>query len=91
MSPNTLRKRAAGGKVPAYNPGKRWIFLLDELVSYLKGSLPRHSIAAPTLRTTGFGFSSTGAKSGLALAQRIAAKRESLKQAREAAPRGKSI
>src|ERR1700733_5856993 len=75
MSPNTLRKRAAAaGRVPAYKPGKSWVFLLDELVSHLKASRRCHSTAAPTLRTTGFGFSSTDAKSGSALAQRIAAK-----------------
>ena len=90
MSPNTLRKRAAAGKVPAYKPGKSWVFLLDELVSHLKASRRCHSIAAPTLRTTGFGFSSTDARSGSALAQRIAAKRKSLKQTREAAPGDKS-
>ena len=84
MSPNTLRKRAAAGKVPAYKPGKSWVFLLDELVSHLKASRRCHSIAALTLRTTGFGFSSTGAKSASALAQRIAAQRKSLKQRREA-------
>ena len=91
MSPNTLRKRAATGRVPAYKPGKSWVFLLDELVSHLKASRRCHSIAAPTLRTTGFGFSSTDAKSGSALAQRIAAKRKSLKQTREATPGDKSI
>lgn len=91
MSPNTLRKRAAAGRVPAYKPGKSWVFLLDELVSHLKASRRCHSIAAPTLRTTGFAFSSTDAKSGSALAQRIAAKRKSLKQTREATPGDKSI
>ena len=91
MSPNTLRKRAAAGRVPAYKPGKRWVFLLDELVSHLKGSRPRHSMAAPNLRTTGFGFSSTNATSGLALAQRIAAKRKSLKRTREVASSDQSI
>src|ERR1700689_4853186 len=66
MSPNTLRKRAAAGRVLAYKPGKSWVFMLDELVSHLKASRPCHSIAATTLRTTWFGFRSTDAKSGLA-------------------------
>ena len=30
MSPLTLRKRAAAGKVPAYKPAKAWVFLSDE-------------------------------------------------------------
>src|ERR1039457_96990 len=90
MSPNTLRKRAAAGRVPAYKPGKSWVFLLDELVSHLKASRPCHSIAAPTLRTTGFGFSSTDARSASALAQRIAAQRKSLKRRREATLGAKS-
>src|ERR1700679_3128808 len=80
MSPNTLRKRAAAGRVPAYKPGKSWVFLQDELVTHLKASRPFHSIAAPTLRTTGLGFSSTDAKCASALAQRIAARRRSLKR-----------
>jgi len=84
MSPNTLRKRAAAGRVPAYKPGKSWVFLLDELVSHLKASRPCHSIVAPTLRTTGLGFSSTDARCASALAQRIAARRKSLKRRREA-------
>jgi hypothetical protein len=83
MSPNTLRKRAAAGRVPAYKPGKSWVFLLDELVSHLKASRPCHSIAAPTLRITGLGFSSTDARCASALAQKIAAQRKSLKRRRE--------
>ena len=85
MSPSTLRKRAAAGRVPGYKPGKAWVFLLDDLVNYLKASRPCPSISAQNLRTTGSAFSSTDAKSGSALAQRIAARRRNLKQTREAA------
>src|ERR1019366_2586484 len=86
MSPNTLRKRAAAGRVPAYKPGKAWVFLLDDLLGHLKASRPCPYIAAQTLRTTGLGFSSPDAKSASVLAQRIAAKRKSLKQTRVATP-----
>src|ERR1019366_8472885 len=89
MSPTTLRKRAAAGRVPAYKPGKAWVFLLHELVGQLKASRPCPSISAQTLRTTGFGFSSRDAESGSALAQQIVARRKSLKHLREAMPGGK--
>ena len=89
MSPGTLRKRAAAGRVPAYKPGKSWVFLLDELVSHLKASRPCPSIAVQTLRTGGSGFNLRAAKSGSALAQEIASKRKSLKLTHAPARGGK--
>jgi len=37
LSPGTLRERAACGEVPAAKPGRRWVFLRDDLVAYLRG------------------------------------------------------
>src|SRR5450631_2116717 len=85
MRPATLRKRAAAGTVPGYKPGKAWVLLLDELFQHLKASSKCPSISAKTVRTGGFGFSSTDAKSAAALAQRIAKKRLSLSRSSEAA------
>src|ERR1017187_6447676 len=86
MSPSTLRKRAAAGRVPGHKPGKAWVFLLDDLVSHLKASRPCPSISAQNLRTTGSAFSSTDAKSGSPVAQALAENRKRLKQARVATP-----
>ncbi len=33
MAPSRLRKRAAAGKLHAYQPGKTWVFLQDELLN----------------------------------------------------------
>ncbi|KAB2931900.1 MAG: helix-turn-helix domain-containing protein [Candidatus Contendobacter sp.] len=37
MSPEALRQRAKGGSIPAYKPGKRWVFLETDLHAYLIG------------------------------------------------------
>jgi excisionase family DNA binding protein len=84
MSPLTLRKRAAAGRVPAYKPGKAWAFLLDELHEYLKAHKQCPSIAAPTLRTFGAVSGLRAVKSGSQLAQQIANKRRNLRLLREA-------
>jgi excisionase family DNA binding protein len=82
MSPVTLRKRAAAGKVPGYKVGKPWVFLHDELLAYLKSTRRCPSIAAPTLRTGGVDSNSTAERSASQLALRIAARRKSLKRSR---------
>jgi hypothetical protein len=54
MSPLTLRKKAAAGKVPASKPFKAWVFVIDELLAFIKQS--RKSciyIDGKTLRTGG--------------------------------------
>jgi len=37
MSVEALRQRAAAGKITAYKPGKRWVFLETDLHTYLTG------------------------------------------------------
>src|ERR1700722_11695207 len=89
MAPATLRKRASAGCVPAYRPGKSWVFLFDELSQFLKSrkqSCP--SISAPTLRIGGSVSRLTVGKSDLPLALRIAKKRAILNLL-HAAPRGR--
>lgn len=83
MSPVTLRKWAAAGRVRAYKPGKVWIFLADELNEYLKAHIRCPSIAARTVRTSGAVFRLMAKKSGSQLAHQIAAKRKSLRLSRE--------
>ena len=36
MSPETLRRKAQTGEVPAAKPGKQWIFIPDDLFSYIR-------------------------------------------------------
>jgi hypothetical protein len=60
VAPSTLRKRAAAGKLSAYKPGKTWVFLQDELLTYLKSSKSAcPSTAAPTPRIGGPDSNST--------------------------------
>jgi excisionase family DNA binding protein len=90
MAASTLRKRAAAGIVPAYKPGRQWVFLPDEIAQYMKASRPPcRSIAAPTLRTGGVVSSSTIEKSASQLAQEIASKRRNLKPRLALVPGGK--
>jgi excisionase family DNA binding protein len=37
MHPNTVQERAKAGTIPAAKPGKLWVFIEDDLVSYLRG------------------------------------------------------
>jgi len=81
MAPSTLRKRAAAGMLNAYKPGKTWVFLHDELLTYLKSTQSTcPSTIAPHLRIGGPDFSSTATKSASRLAREIAAKRKNLKR-----------
>lgn len=36
MSPEALRRKAKGGLVPGFKPGKSWVFLKSDLVSHLR-------------------------------------------------------
>jgi hypothetical protein len=36
MSPAALREKAKSGQIPAAKPGKRWVFLEDDLVAYVR-------------------------------------------------------
>ncbi len=82
MSPSTLRKRAAAGKVPGYKPFRDWVFLEEELLAYLKSTRRCPSIAVETLRTGGAGSRSTGEKYASLLERQIGAKLRNLKQSR---------
>jgi len=51
IAPSTLRKRAAAAKVPAYKPGRQWVFLPSEIAAYRKASAPKcRSIDVAALR-----------------------------------------
>jgi CHASE3 domain sensor protein len=77
-------KKAAAGTVPASKPGKAWVFELDELKTFVQAHRKCPSIATPTLRTIGSVSRLMVAKSGSALAPKIAAQRKSLRLTREA-------
>lgn len=37
----TLRGKAASGEIPAAKPAKQWVFLVEDLVSYLRSQYSR--------------------------------------------------
>jgi excisionase family DNA binding protein len=37
LHPVTVLKKARAGEIPAAKPGKRWVFLKEDLVTYLRG------------------------------------------------------
>jgi hypothetical protein len=36
MNPEVLRQKAQAGEVPGAKPGKRWVFLEEDLVQYIR-------------------------------------------------------
>ena len=36
ISPETLRRKAQTGEVPAAKPGKQWIFIPEDLITYVR-------------------------------------------------------
>lgn len=53
MSPEALRQRAKAGHIPAYKPGKRWVFLEPDLHAYLIGDYAEHRQALRATLTHG--------------------------------------
>ena len=37
---NTVQKRAYSGEIKGYKPGRRWVFLEEDLIAYLKSTQP---------------------------------------------------
>jgi excisionase family DNA binding protein len=37
LHPDTLQQRAKAGDIPAAKPGKRWVFVEDDLLDWLRG------------------------------------------------------
>ena len=37
LHPQTVLERVRAGKIKAFKPGRRWVFLLSDLEAYLKG------------------------------------------------------
>src|SRR5262245_26198089 len=48
LHPEELRRRAKAGAVPAAKPGKRWVFIEEDLAAYLRSnySSPRQALWA---------------------------------------------
>ena len=40
ISPGSICRRAASGELVGYKPGRRWAFLEDDLIAYLKSTQP---------------------------------------------------
>ena len=38
-----MKARARSGEIPAYMPGRKWVFLQDELLEYLKTTTPNRA------------------------------------------------
>ncbi|MET0015035.1 MAG: helix-turn-helix domain-containing protein [Sedimenticola sp.] len=36
MAPETLRRKARSGEVPAAKPGKQWIFIVEDLIQFVR-------------------------------------------------------
>ncbi|APZ43605.1 helix-turn-helix domain-containing protein [Acidihalobacter ferrooxydans] len=41
MSPESLRRKAKAGQIPAAKPGKQWVFLEEDLVDWLRAQYPQ--------------------------------------------------
>jgi hypothetical protein len=46
MSPSSLRDKAKRGIVPGCKPGKRWVFVLDDLLDFLRSQQTQIKLAA---------------------------------------------
>jgi excisionase family DNA binding protein len=42
MHPEEVRCRARRGVIPACKPGRRWVFIEDDLAAFLRGKYPSH-------------------------------------------------
>lgn len=42
LHPDTVKARARCGEIPAYKPGRKWVFLQNELLDYLKTTARSH-------------------------------------------------
>ena len=59
MHPYTLMQKVHAGEIPAAKPGKRWVFVDDDLLACLRGqyrtpaavSLPDRAITEPSSKT----------------------------------------
>ena len=40
ISPGSICRRAASGELVGYKPGRRWVFLEEDLIAYLKSTQP---------------------------------------------------
>lgn len=40
IHPDTLKTRARTGEIKGYKPGRRWVFLEEDLMAYLKSTQP---------------------------------------------------
>ncbi len=40
ISPGSMCRRAASGELVGYKPGRRWVFLEEDLIAYLKSTQP---------------------------------------------------
>ncbi len=40
ISPGSICSRAASGELVGYKPGRRWVFLEEDLIAYLKSTQP---------------------------------------------------
>ena len=43
VHPDTVKARARAGEIPAYKPGRKWVFLYSELLDYLRTQRPENT------------------------------------------------
>lgn len=51
LHPVTVAERAADGRIPAAKIGRRWVFVEDDLISYVRAHYSRRALQGDTLET----------------------------------------
>ena len=46
MHPQTLRSKAVSGEIPGAKPGKKWVFIEEDLVEYVRSQYPANGRAS---------------------------------------------
>ena len=68
LHPHTLEAMARREEVPAYKPGKRWVFIDDDLVAWLR---EKHTVGEGKCRSSSAKAVVTGSAAGRSAAKRL--------------------
>lgn len=82
MSEDALMRKARAGIVPGAKPGRKWVFVREDLLAWLREQVKARacrSIAAPTLRIGGVDSNSEIARLASQRVREIRTKRRNLK------------
>jgi hypothetical protein len=90
MHPEEVRRRARMGLLPGAKAGKRWVFIEDDLVSYLRSHYASQRQALVGDRSTSCQSTNAEVCGGFASPQRAASLLDALLKQRTSKPRGNS-